>query len=186
VLEQWREEPVDGEDITQPYGGKMQSKTVWLAATMLSTVMTSASFAADEATFLQDAIQGSLAEVQMGELAQQKGSSEDVKTFGQTLVTDHSKSIEEASALAQSMSLEVPAEPKAEARQEYEKLQGLKGAEFDREFAEHMVMDHQKEIEKFEEQAQGGSDEVARFAKQTLPVLNTHLDLAKKIEAQQK
>jgi hypothetical protein len=47
-------------------------------------------------------------------------------------------------------------------------------------------MDHQKEIEKFEEQAQGGSDEVAQFAKQTLPVLNTHLDMAKKIEAQQR
>jgi putative membrane protein len=164
---------------------EMQRKTVWLAAAILSAVFTSASFAADESTFLQDAIQGSLAEVQMGQLAQQNGSSEDVKAFGQTLVTDHSKSVEQASALAKSMNVEVPTEPKSDAQQEYEKLKGLKGDEFDKEFAEHMVMDHQKEIEKFEEQAQGG-DEVAQFAKQTLPVLNTHLDLAKKIEAQQK
>jgi putative membrane protein len=164
---------------------EMQGKTVWLAATISGATFASASFAADESTFLQNAIQGSLAEVQMGELAQQNGSSEDVKAFGQTLVTDHSKSMDEASALAKSMNVEVPTEPKAEAQQEYEKLQGLKGDEFDKEFAEHMVMDHQKEIEKFEEQAQGG-DEVAQFAKQTLPVLNTHLDLAKKIEAQQK
>jgi putative membrane protein len=165
---------------------EMQSKTVWLAATMLSALLTSASFAADESTFLQDAIQGSLAEVQMGQLAQQNGSAEDVKAFGQTLITDHSKSMDDASALAKSINVEVPTEPKAEARQEYEKLQGLKGAEFDKEFAEHMVMDHQKEIEKFKEQAAGGSDEVAQFAKQTLPVLNTHLDLAKKLEAQHK
>jgi len=165
---------------------KMQGKTIWLPAMMLSTVFTSASFAADESTFLQDAIQGSLAEVQMGQLAQQNGSSEDVKAFGQTLVTDHSKSMDEASAIAKSMNLEVPVEPRGEAQQDYEKLQGLKGAEFDKEFAEHMVMDHQKEIEKFEEQAQDGSAEVAQFAKQTLPVLNTHLDIAKKIEAQQK
>jgi putative membrane protein len=165
---------------------EMQSKTVWLAATMLSALFTSASFAADESTFLQDAIQGSLAEVQMGELAQQNGGSEDVKAFGQTLVTDHSKSMDQASALAKSMNVEVPTEPKTEAQQEYEKLQALKGAEFDKQFAEHMVMGHQKEIEKFEEQAQDGDDEVAQYARQTLPVLNTHLDMAKKIEAQQK
>lgn len=94
--------------------------------------------------------------------------------------------MDEASALAKSLNVEVPTGPKAEAQQEYEKLQSLKCAEFDKEFAEHMVMDHQKEIENFEQQAEGGSDEVAQFAKQTLPVLNTHLDLAKKIEAQQK
>jgi putative membrane protein len=94
--------------------------------------------------------------------------------------------MDQASALAEFMNVEVPTKPKAEAQQEYEKLKALKGADFDKAFAEHMVMDHQKEIEKFEEQAEGGSDEVAQFAKQTLPVLNTHLDLAKKIEAQQK
>jgi putative membrane protein len=165
---------------------QMQGKTVWLAAAISSVALASASFAADESTFLQDAVQGSLAEVQMGQLAQQNGGSEDVKAFGQTLVTDHTKSMDQASALAKSMNVQVPTEPKPEAQQEYEKLQGLQGAEFDKAFAEHMVMDHQKEIDKFEEQAQGGSDEVAQFAKQTLPVLNTHLDLAKKIEAQQK
>jgi putative membrane protein len=165
---------------------QMQGKTVWLAAAISSVTLASASFAADESTFLQDAVQGSLAEVQMGQLAQQNGGSEDVKAFGQTLVTDHTKSMDQASALAKSMNVQVPTEPKPEAQQEYEKLQGLQGAEFDKAFAEHMVMDHQKEIDKFEEQAQGGGDEVAQFAKQTLPVLNTHLDLAKKIEAQQK
>jgi putative membrane protein len=164
---------------------KMQVETVCLGA-ILSAALASASFAADEATFLQDAVQGSLAEVQIGQLAQQNGGSEDVKAFGRTLVTDHTKSMDQASALANSMNVKVPTEPKPEAQQEYEKLQGLQGAEFDKAFAEHMVMDHQKEIEKFEEQAQGDSEEVAQFAKQTLPVLNTHLDLAKKIEAQQK
>jgi putative membrane protein len=185
-LQRERAHLVHQKDITSHMVEEMQSKTVCLAATMLSAVLTSASFAADESTFLQDAIQGSLAEVQMGQLAQQNGSSEDVKAFGQTLVTDHSQSMDQASALAEAMNVEVPTKPKAEAQQEYEKLKALKGADFDKAFSEHMVMDHQKEIEKFEDQAEGGSDEVAQFAKQTLPVLNTHLDLAKKIEAQQK
>jgi putative membrane protein len=160
----------------------MQSKL--LIAAMLVSGFGTSSWAADPSTFLQDAIAGSLAEVQLGQLAQQNGGSADVKSFGQTLVTDHSKAMEEASALAQSMSVQVPTEPTPEAQQEYQKLQGLKGPEFDKEFAEHMVSDHEKDIKKFEEQAQG-ADQVAQFANATLPTLKTHLDMAKKLEANQ-
>jgi putative membrane protein len=153
-------------------------------AAMLVGGFGASSWAADPSTFLQDAIAGSMAEVQLGQLAQQNGSSADVKSFGQTLVTDHSKAMEEASALAQSMSVQVPTEPTPEAQQEYQKLQVLKGAEFDKEFAEHMVSDHEKDIKKFEEQAQG-DDQAAQFANATLPTLQTHLDMAKKLEANQ-
>ena len=39
--------------------------------------------------FIDDAIQGNLAEVQMGQLAQQKPQSQEVKSYGEMLVTDH-------------------------------------------------------------------------------------------------
>jgi Domain of unknown function (DUF4142) len=42
-----------------------------------------------------------------------------VKAFGQTLVTDHSKAMDQASALASSMNVEVPTPPKVDAQQEY-------------------------------------------------------------------
>jgi len=122
----------------------------------------------------------------MGQLAQQNGGSADVKAFGQRLVSDHSKAMDQAAALAKTMSVQVPTEPKPEAQDEYQKLQGLKGTEFDKEFAQHMVTDHEQTIQKFEQQAKGGNDQVAQYAQQTLPVLQTHLDMAQKIEAQQK
>src|SRR5690242_1049338 len=39
--------------------------------------------------FVMEAIQGDMAEVKMGQLAQEKGESQAVKQFGETLVNDH-------------------------------------------------------------------------------------------------
>lgn len=162
----------------------MQGKLFGVAgAVFAGGLMISVSWATDDATFLQEAIQGSMAEVQMGELAQKNGASDDVRAFGETLVEDHSKSLEEAKKLAQEAGASVPDQPKPEAQKEYEELQSLTGEEFDEAFTEHMVMNHEKEIEKFEEQAQTGNGEVAEFAKATLPTLQQHLEAAKNLEA---
>ncbi|WP_284736109.1 DUF4142 domain-containing protein [Dongia deserti] len=131
--------------------------------------------------FLKEAIQGSMAEVQIGELAQKNGESEDVRAFGATLVEDHSQSLEKATDLAKDVGVSVPDEPKPEAQKEFEELQSLSGAEFDKAFAEHMVMNHQKEIEKYEEQSQSGEGEVAEFASATLPTLRQHLEAARNL-----
>jgi putative membrane protein len=47
-------------------------------------------------TFINDAVQSDLAEVQMGKLAQQKGQSQGVKDFGQMLEQDHSQHLQNA------------------------------------------------------------------------------------------
>jgi putative membrane protein len=160
----------------------MQSRMIGMAvAAFAGAAMASASWAADDATFLKDAIQGSLAEVKMGQLAEKNGESEEVRSFGTKLVTDHSASMDQAAELAQSIGAPVPDQPKPEAQQHYEQLEKLTGAEFDAAFAEHMAMDHEKEIQKFEEQSQAGSGEVAEFAKATLPTLQQHLEIAESI-----
>jgi putative membrane protein len=57
-------------------------------------------------------------EVKLGELAQQSGVSADVKAFGKTMVTDHSKVNSELKALAQRKTHESPDD--AQSRQEAE------------------------------------------------------------------
>lgn len=44
-----------------------------------------------DAKFLIDAVRGDLAEVKLGELAEQRGQSEGVRAFGKMLVEDYSK-----------------------------------------------------------------------------------------------
>ena len=53
-----------------------------------------------DATFMKEAAEGGMAEVALGQLAVEKASSSDVKTFGQRMVDDHSKANDELKQLA--------------------------------------------------------------------------------------
>jgi putative membrane protein len=109
----------------------------------------------------------------MGRLAQKNGGSDGVRSFGQMLVQDHSAANEKATSLAQTQGVTPPTAPKPEAS----RLSKLNGEAFDMKFAKHMVADHKKDIKEFEEQAKE-SDDVASFAKDTLPTLKKHLQTA--------
>lgn len=61
-----------------------------------------------------------------------------------------------------------------------DKLNGLSGAEFDREYLRHMVMDHEKTVALFERQSKDGKDkELKAWAGKTLPTLQEHLRMAR-------
>jgi putative membrane protein len=63
-----------------------------------------------------------------------------------------------------------------------DRLSKLNGKAFDQEFAKHMVADHKKDIAEFKAQARG-SDDVANFAKDTLPTLQKHLQTVESLRA---
>lgn len=132
-------------------------------------------------SFLKEAIQGDLAEAQMGQLAQQKGQSEDVKQFGQMLQQDHGQHLKQAQQLAQQDGMTPPREPSREAKREHDKLSKLSGARFDKAFAKDAVADHKKDIAKYQKEAERNGP-LAQFAQQTLPVLQKHLQAAQAIE----
>lgn len=151
------------------------------AGMAMTCLIASPAFAADDATFLTDAIMGSNAEIAMGQLATEKGESDGVKTFGATLVADHGLAKQEAGALAASMQVPVTNDVKPDAKEEMAKLEKLSGAEFDKEFAAHMVMDHEKDIAAFKEKAAEGDKPVPAFAAKTLPTLQKHLETAQSL-----
>lgn len=134
---------------------------------------------ADE-RFLTEAMQGDLAEVQMGELAQQKGSNDRVKEFGQTLSKDHGDHSQKLQQLGQQLGMTLPSEPSARQKADHDRLSRLSGAQFDREFARHMVEDHRKDISKYQAEAKK-SGPIGDMAKQTVPTLQNHLQMAQEL-----
>ncbi|HEX2218901.1 MAG TPA: DUF4142 domain-containing protein [Gemmatimonadales bacterium] len=138
-----------------------------------------------DSTFVQQAGSGGLAEVQLGKLAQRKGASEEVKQFGQRMVTDHTKSNQELATAAQNAGLNVPSAPLPKHQKKMDKLSGKSGAEFDKAYMSAMVNDHTKQLELFRQEAQSGQAESLReLASQTVPVLEQHLTLAKQVAGQ--
>ena len=135
----------------------------------------------DSAKFIKEAIQGNLAEVQVGQLAQEKGAIQGVRDFGAMLAKDHQMANEKATQVAQHLSVTPPDKPGLKQKAVYEKLSRLSGAQFDREFTKSMVKDHQDDIAKYQKESQLNGA-AADYAKETLPKLHEHLKMAEELE----
>jgi len=131
-------------------------------------------------SFLKEAVEGDLAEVNMGKLAQQNGTTEDVKQFGEMLQTDHGQHLQKAQAMAQQMGVTPPTAPNARQKALYERLSKEHGARFDKAFAQAMVRDHKQDIARYEKEAKK-KGELAQFAQETVPTLQKHLQTAQSI-----
>jgi len=136
--------------------------------------------ASNQDSFWNDAAQAGMAEVMLGNLALQKSANDEIKQFAQKIVDDHTAAGNELKDLAATKSATLPTEPNAKQKATYDKLNGLSGEEFDKEFVKVMVKDHEKAVGLFQKQADKGVDaEVKAFAAKTLPVLQGHLEMAK-------
>jgi putative membrane protein len=132
--------------------------------------------------FIEDAAKGGMFEVQSAQLAQQKATDPAVKDFAKKLADDHGKANDELKQLAQSKDVALPDKEKWMDRHEISKLQKASGADFDREFAQHSVKEHEKDIKKFEKAAAKLNDpDVKAWAQKQLPVLREHLAMAQKL-----
>jgi putative membrane protein len=133
-------------------------------------------------SFVKDAAIGGKAEVELGKLAQQNAQSEQVKQFGQKMVQDHSKADQQLQQVASQKGIQLPQQLDAEHMKQYDRLSKMHGAEFDRAYMRDMVQDHNKDVNEFRKEAQNGQDQdIRNFARQTLPTLQQHDQLAKNV-----
>jgi putative membrane protein len=129
--------------------------------------------------FVMEAAKGGLAEVELGKLASDKASSDQVKQFGKRMVDDHSKANDELKSLAQSKNITLPTQVDPKDKAFVDRLSKLSGEQFDRAYMRHMLADHRKDVNAFRTESQSGKDpEVKAWAAKTLPTLEEHLKQA--------
>jgi putative membrane protein len=140
--------------------------------------------------FVTNAADGGLFEVTAGELAVAKGDSTgtgmvmgsdsmSIKSFGQMMITDHSKANNELKTLADQKDVDVPTTLSATKQQMLDSLSAASGNAFNMMYAKMMVSSHQQTVALFEQQANNGQDaELKSWASQTLPTLRHHLEMA--------
>src|SRR4030095_8161437 len=78
------------------------------AAAQNSPAGKSSSVSEKDRKFMKKAAKGGAMEVAMGKLAEQNGQSEDVKSFGKRMVTDHSKANDELKSIASKKAVQLP------------------------------------------------------------------------------
>ena len=161
--------------------------------TAVNTVSNTISNAASSVTggsdssFVEDAANGGMAEVEFGKVASTKATNPEVKKFAQMMVTDHTAANNALKALAGKKGWKLPTELDSSHKSTLDKLKGYSGAEFDKEYVEEMVNDHETDVKAFQDKAKNATDpDLKAFAEKTLPVLQKHLDAIKAIQAKMK
>jgi putative membrane protein len=169
--------------------GKITLLTVALAAgTSLAVAADKGEkgqLASKDYKFAVEAAQGGMAEVQLGELAKTKATNPQVKSFADKMVTDHNKANDELKQIVSRKGATLPTELPRKENSTLDSLQKATGADFDKQYVEHMVKDHKKDVKDFQDASQSLNDpDLKAFAQKTLPTLQDHLRMIEQIEPQ--
>ncbi len=130
--------------------------------------------------FVEKAAKGGHAEVELGQYMKEHAHDEQVKQFAARMVHDHSQADEKLQAIARQDNLQLPSGMDEKSRKFMDKLEKLQGEALDREYMNHMVKDHKKDISAFRKEAKKAKNpDLRNFAQSTVPTLEEHLKLAK-------
>jgi putative membrane protein len=136
--------------------------------------------APSDATFIKEAAQGGMAEVELGRLGVERAESPDVRQFAQRMVDDHSKANDELMEIASKKGVAVPKDLDPKHKAAKDRLSKLSGRDFDRAFMRDMMSDHDHDVTAFQKQSAKGHDpELKAWIDKTLPTLKEHKQLAK-------
>jgi putative membrane protein len=155
----------------------------------------------DDREFLEEMIEGNMAEVELGRLGVQKSGNPEIRKFGEMLIADHTRSMDKLKALAASHSVPAPGGVDGDNRELMDRLSKLNGAEFDREYIDALVDKHENTIDALEPRVDAagalGAKEGAvtpetdrnqlafaanSWAAEALPTVRLHRDHAKQLQ----
>jgi putative membrane protein len=161
-------------------GCASQNRSAMGAAPTPAPVGAASHFSTADREFATQAAGSGLYEVAASRLAAQRAVDVQVKEYAQMMVTHHSASNDQLMALFKVKNFQPPAGLPADKQAKLTRLQGLSGAEFDREYVRVVgVEDHTAAIALFDRATRETADpDLKRWFAQTLPTLRTHLQAA--------
>lgn len=127
--------------------------------------------------FANDAAEGGMMEVQLGNIAEKNAANQSVKDFGKMMVDDHSKINDNLKDLAAKKNVTLPPTVSSDQQKHIDKLSKKTGNEFDKDYVSMMIEDHKKDISGFKKAGEKITDpDFKDFVIKTLPILQKHLD----------
>jgi putative membrane protein len=136
--------------------------------------------------FVRQAAMSDMFEIQSSQLAEQKASDQPTKTFAQKMVTDHTKTSSEVKSMVSGgkiKGVELPTDMASSQKSMLDKLKGLNGNDFTKQYHSDQVSAHKDAVSLFERYGKGGDNEdLKAWANKTLPDLQGHLKMAQDLD----
>jgi len=141
----------------------------------------------DDKRFAKDAVLDGMTEVELGKLASEKASRDDIKQFGQKVVDDHTKATDQLKQVATQENITIPDALDSKHQSRIDKLSKLSGEEFDKAFVKEQLKEQEAEVRDFNAEAQGGADSnIKTVASNILPALQQDLETVKNLNKAEK
>lgn len=112
----------------------------------------------NDKNFLATVEQGGQNEIKLSELAEEKATNPAVKAFAEKMVKEHKEMADGLKPFVESWGMTAPTGPDDEHQKEWNKLNGMSGADFDKEYISQMVTDHTKALDAFTKEAKETKD----------------------------
>ena len=136
-----------------------------------------------DAEWAVEVADGGMFEVQTATLALTKATSPEVKKFAQMMVDDHTKANNELKSIASKKGIALPDVISEKCQKKYYDLDQKNKNDFDKDYIDLMVKDHDEDVDKFEKEANKGEDaELKSWASNTLATLRHHDEEAKRLQ----
>jgi len=136
-----------------------------------------------DSSFLKDAEEAGLYEIEGSKIALQKASDAQVKAFAQQTIDDHTKANQEVEALASQKGLKLPTSPSVAQKAKLKTLEHWTQSGFDHHYADGVgVSAHKDAVKAFTKASTDAKDaDVKALASKTLPTLQHHLEMAQQL-----
>lgn len=132
--------------------------------------------------FLKKVAEINMAEIKLGNMAEQKGHSQAVKDFGRRMIQDHTKAEAELRNTAKQQRITLPSQPSEQAENFASELSKKSGNQFDKLYIEHMLKGHKGAIAIFENEIEHGKNATAKsYAEEILPAIQDHIRIAENV-----
>jgi putative membrane protein len=133
--------------------------------------------------FIAQAGSGNMMEVRLGEMAQTKAASQEVRNFAEKMVEQHAKMQGDLKQIVEGQGYTFPATMMEEYQNKVERLAGYHGSRFDEAYMDTMLEAHRKAVQLFESAAaQSDIQALQTFAQNKLDMLGKHLQMARQLE----
>lgn len=158
----------------------------WILVAIMSVTLGRAALADVPAKapeqLLAKALQASMAEVELGKLAQKNAQSSGVNALGVRLQRDHARIGKILTAVSHERGMVAPVSLDSSQRAQIETLSAKSGADFDTAYVGQMVTNHNAAVVLFTALAQCDDPELSRLATRALPILREDQRLADSYE----
>lgn len=175
---------MSGSSGTSAYGTSGMGTSSGAAATDTGKAA-AASVSTGDRNLMRELAYANLSEIATAKLAQEKSKNDDVRTFAQRMLDDHTKALEQLQQLAQAKGVQLPTEPDARHKAMEKKLSALSGDAFDKQYLRDSGLADHRNARRLVARASNRAQDpdLKAMAKEQLPGIDQHMQMAQSIRS---